>query len=864
MSSADAIDVPDTRADRTDARPSGDGAAGDGPPLDRDQRVRAEMIGELIRESARLRVSPFMIVAVLATVFLGQAPLWPTIMLTVGAAAFLVTGDRLRAAWENAGARVDNAEAWALRYAGLSAVVGSVWGAGLAGYAASADFEYQALLALLGFGSLVAAVVHRALYPPSYFAFALPTALPMIVLLALAGDETQLATAAAGLVSLAVLFAWMRALNRRFRETMALRFENTDLIERLEAAHRAADSARVQAEAGDRTKSEFLATISHELRTPMNGIIGMTGLLLGTRLSAQQQSYAEIVRESADALMNLINDILDFTKMEAGHVDLDAAPFEIAQTVESAVGLMAARAQARGLQIVSHIAPDVPDIMTADAGRLRQVLLNLLANAVKFTEEGHVSVRVDLSPERRGMVRIAVSDTGIGIPADVLPRLFRPFSQAGGIARRFGGTGLGLAISRRLVEAMGGEITVDSTPGVGTTFTVDLPLRDGRTLRRLESLKSTTVVVAGPEGPTRDMTMEQIRDWGAAVQAARDRAGALAALARIVPGAGRRRVLLVDWRIEDGAAALARAVATDPALADCRLVLTVPVGVVEAIAEEDDALFDARLLQPLRRQSLHRALSGAPVAQDEGRARPAPETPGVRLRVLVVDDVPVNQKLAMTIVETAGHDGFAAGSGREALQALRALPYDLVLMDVEMPEMDGLAATRAIRQLPGAVGSIPIIAMTAHPADQYIARCLDAGMNGYLSKPLEADALLKILRDRSSVAANARRATDGPVSRLVDEHGIEIARALAADLLSEFDRWTGELENGGPEVVQGVAHTVRGVALNLGLDGLADLASGVLSGTEDAGVAGRRLREVLVATRDELSGEVDRIGKGTG
>ncbi len=873
MSSADALSdrPPAGKADEDKVAGVGirrefDGAS-DSPSLDRDQRIRAEMIGELVRESSRLRVIPFMVVGIIAAVFLERAPIWPAIVLTIGVAAMMFVADRLRRAYEADPAKLANAEAWGLRYAAMSAVVGLVWGPSVASYFDAGSYPHQAFLALLIFGSLVAAVVHRALYPPAFLAFAVPTSLPIVVMFVLDGRDLALATAGAGFIAMILLFGWMRGLNRRFRESMALRFENTDLIERLETAHRNAETARLQAEAGDRAKSEFLATISHELRTPMNGIIGMTGLLQGTRLTPQQRSYAEIVRESADALLNLINDILDLTKLAAGRVELDDAPFEVARTVESVVGLMAARAQSKGLEIVSHVAADSPDIMTADAGRLRQVLLNLVSNAIKFTDTGHVTLAVAPAPGQSAVLRFEVSDTGIGIPADVQPRLFRPFSQGGGISRRFGGTGLGLAISRRLVNAMGGDIRLASIDGAGSVFTVDLPIRNGRSVRRLGDLANVSVMIAGPDGKTREVATRYARDWKVKVLEAGSPADAISR----IRSSGSVTACVIDWRIRGGAGSLARQLRADPDTADCRLILTVPVGVVEAMAEDEDALFDARILQPLRRSIYHRALSGAPMETPEisTTARPARDPSGHRLRVLIVDDVAVNQKLASSIVENAGHDAVSAGGGREALQALRSLPYDMVLMDVEMPDMDGLAATRAVRQLPGAVGRIPIIAMTAHPGDEYLERCVDAGMNGYLAKPLDAEELLHLLRQRAAEcgARTEHGAPDGAqpnMERLKQRLDAETSRALLDHIVQDLGGWETELVAASGDARRQLSHAIRGAALNLGLDSLAEaagrlersdaVADDASQATESSALAA--LLDVMRRTRNELAAEL--------
>ncbi len=868
MSSADALSdrqsaakARDQDGAKVEVRREFDGTS-DSPSLDRDQRIRAEMIAELIRESGRLRVIPFMVIGILATVFLERAAIWPAVILAVGVVVMVFAADRLRRAFEAEPAKIGTAEAWGLRYTALSAAIGLVWGPCVASYFDATSYPHQAFLALLIFGSLVAAVVHRALYPPAFIAFAVPTSLPIVVMLLLDGSRLALATAGAGVIALIMLLGWLRGLNRRYRESMALRFENTDLIERLETAHRSAEAARLQAEAGDRAKSEFLATISHELRTPMNGIIGMTGLLQGTRLTTQQQSYAEIVRESADALLNLINDILDLTKLEAGRVELDDAPFEVARTVESVVGLMAARAQAKGLEIASHIAPDCPEIMTADAGRLRQILLNLVSNAIKFTETGHVTLAVAPAPGQSAVLRFEVSDTGIGIPSDIQPRLFRPFSQGGGISRRFGGTGLGLAISRRLVNAMGGDIRLVSIEGEGSVFTVDLPVRNGRTVRPLNGLERASVLIVGAEGKMREVAARYARDWRARVRETGSPAGAL----DILRGSERVDTCVVDWRVRGGAGSFARQVREDKALSGVRLILTVPVGVVEAQTEEDDALFDARILQPLRRGIYHRALIGAPLERgDQPEAPKAPQPASThRLRVLIVDDVAVNQKLASSIVESAGHDAVAAGGGREALQALRALPYDMVLMDVEMPDMDGLAATRAVRKLPGAAGRIPIIAMTAHPGDEYLDRCVDAGMNGYLAKPLDAEELLQMLRNRAAeVEAGDRPEARPPASPIQDRLNVrldpETSRALMQHFVNDLEGWTDELPGLDDAARTRLAHAIKGAALNLGFAELAEAAEALEKGkaVPDSGDAMAYLQQVMGTTRAELLAELD-------
>ncbi|WP_416900328.1 MAG: ATP-binding protein [Minwuia sp.] len=597
----------------------------------------------------------------------------------------------------------------------------------------------------------------------------------------------------------------------------------------------------------------------------MNGIIGMTNLMLGTPLSAQQRSYGEIVKESADALLNLINDILDLTKLESGRIDLDDSAFDISQTVEGAIGLMAERAQSKGVELTCYIAPDVPDIMTADAGRLRQILLNLLANAIKFTEEGSVELTVTLAPHSRSVLRIEVADSGIGIDASTLPRLFRPFSQAGGISRRYGGTGLGLAISRRLTEAMGGEINVESRVGEGSRFIVDLPVRASRQFRRIDPLDGCTVIIATAQPALADVAERYVRDWGGTALRLREPAE----ITRLAESAEGPVVVLQDWRLTNSPPDLFGALADASRHVDRRL-LAVPVGAMRSVQDETNERFDRQLLLPLRRMVFYRALAGIeadPTMPDQ--APSAAGKTGGRLRVLVVDDVPVNQKLAVSIVEIAGHEAVAVGSGREALQALRALPYDLVLMDVEMPEMDGLAATRAIRLMPGSAARIPIVAMTAHPGDAFVQRCLDAGMNAYLGKPLEAEKLVRALEQLAMAPAEAPVAASAAVlGPLTERIGADTARDLANSLREELVGWIGDMrdaiERGDEDGWRARAHSIRGAALNMGCAALAEAAAGFSPENRDPDVPldvlFDRLKAESDAVRRQLTAELDDQG----
>jgi signal transduction histidine kinase/CheY-like chemotaxis protein len=819
-----------------------------------DERIRADLArllqDRLVRESRLgVWVHPFLLAVIVALAW----PAAPHPLLIAWAAAITLSA-AVRGAWLVAAARGAFDER-AVR-TGVRATVtllAIAWGVGGALVLPLVPLETGALILVVLAGIIASALTTLAADPLSLRGFLAGIALPVFAALATSERTHDLAAA----VVVAIFTLGMAIVARRAHITLVDHLRVTARLAISEEAAKRAEAvmreARDLAERVARARSSFLANMSHEIRTPMNAVLGFVELILDTQLSIEQRRALELVRSSSEALLMILNDILDYSKIEAEHLELESIPFDLSKVVHATASLLAVRAREKHIELLADIAPDVPRAVRGDPTRLRQVLMNLIGNAIKFTEQGEVVVSVTATTTTDGArIRFAVRDTGIGIAPENLASVFQEFTQADStMTRRYGGTGLGLAISRRLVGLMGGELHVASEVGTGSEFSFTLPFPVEAAAQRptgVAALGGRRMLIVDDNQTNRRILREMLAAEGVKVDEASTANDGLDAMRRAARGRAAYDLAILDIQLPDlDGFALAAAVRQDKAIKRTNLLMLTSAG-QRGDGERCRALgIRGYLTKPMSRADLLEAL-GTVLAGAEQAGTPEIVTRHTiaesrrALRVLLAEDNPVNQQVAVAMLVKRGHEVHVASNGREAVEAVRERDYDVVLMDIQMPELDGFEATAAIRALDKGQ-RLPIIGLTAHALSGERERCLARGMSEYLAKPFKAHELFALV-EASADGGTPLSAPPTPAIAPVDLEGFRLTlREAGAEhaLYSIVDTFVRQgpsrlaalaaaAASGDALGIAKAAHVFRGSAATIGARELAELLERVENG----------------------------------